>query len=147
MLKIEEMTQEESRTLLRAGSFGHLGCTRDNHPYVVPMNYGYEEDGLYFFTTEGTKTEYIAANHEVCFQVEDVRSPTEWRSVMVIGRAVRLSRAEDLERAMQVITDRNPSLLPALSETEVRAWHRMSKVAVYRVQPDAIYGRRTAAEQ
>ena len=141
------MTQEESRSVLHAGSFGHLGCTRDNHPYVVPMHYGYERDDLYFLTTEGTKTEYIAANHEVCFQVEDIKSATSWRSVMVIGRAVRISRPEELERAMQVITDRNPNLQPAINETEVKAWHRLSKVAVYRVHADAIYGRKTAEKQ
>ena len=145
MLKIENMTKEEMRKLLLANSFGHLGCARDNHPYVVPMNYGYDEENLFFFTTEGTKTEYISANHEVCFQVEAVRSPSDWQSVMVLGRAERLTLPDDLEHAMLVITDSNPSLTPAINRTEIGSWHRLSNVAVYRVRAEAIYGRKTVS--
>ena len=68
MLEIKDMSQGEMVALLLRGKLGHLGCSRDGHPYVVPMNYAYDGECLFFFTTEGTKTEYIAANHEVCFQ-------------------------------------------------------------------------------
>ncbi len=145
MLKIENMTKEEIGKLLSANSFGHLACARDNHPYVVPMNYGYDGQHIFFFTTEGTKTEYISANREVCFQVEEIKSASDWRSCMVIGRAERLERGDELEHAMQVITDSNPTLTPAINKTEVGSWHRMSNVAVYRVPTEAVYGRKTTA--
>lgn len=144
MLKIENMTKEEMRELLLSKNFGHLGCARDNHPYVVPMNYGYDEENLYFFTTEGTKTEYINANREVCFQVEEVRSASDWRSCMVIGRAERVGLPDELERAMQVITQSNPTLTPAINRTEIGSWHRLTNLVVYRVRAEALYGRKTA---
>ena len=144
MLEVREMTREEMVALLTRRNFGHLGCTRDNHPYVVPMNYAYDESGLYFLTTDGTKTEYIAANREVCFQVEEVEGPQSWRSVMLIGRAERLEKAEETERAMRIIAARNPTLAPALSDTRIGAWRRPSKISLYRVRPEALYGRRTA---
>lgn len=144
MLKIETMTKEEMERLLQDNNFGHLGCSRDNHPYVVPMNYGYDKENLFFLTTEGTKTEYISANREVCFQVEEIKSPSDWQSCMVIGRAERLHLPEELERAMQAITDSNPSLTPALSKTEVGPWHRLTNVVVYRVRAEALYGRKTS---
>lgn len=144
MLKVEMMTDEEMRALLRRVGFGHLGCTRDNHPYVVPMHYAYDGQALYFFTTEGTKTEFISANHEVCFQVEEVDDATRWRSVMVIGEARRLKNQDELEQAMRVITESNPTLTPAINKTDIGAWHRLSNVAVYRIKADAIYGRKTA---
>jgi uncharacterized protein len=144
LLKIENMTKEEMRELLRAGNFGHLGCARDNHPYVVPMNYGYDGEALFFFTTEGTKTEYISANREICFQVEEIKSASDWQSCMVMGRAERVTLPGELERAMQVITETNPSLTPAVNRTEVGSWHRLSNVIVYRVRADALYGRKTA---
>lgn len=144
MLNIKEMTRDEMLALLARLNFGHLGCARDGHPYVVPMNYAFEPDALYFLTTDGTKTEYMAANTEVCFQVEEVDGPQAWRSVMVTGRAERLSKPEEMERAMQLIASRNPSLAPALSETKIGAWRRPSNLSVYRVRPEAIYGRRTA---
>ena len=39
MLKVEDMSPAEMHALLQRESFGHLGCSRDSRPYVVPMNY------------------------------------------------------------------------------------------------------------
>jgi nitroimidazol reductase NimA-like FMN-containing flavoprotein (pyridoxamine 5'-phosphate oxidase superfamily) len=138
-------TGEMTALLLRVG-FGHLGCTRDDHPYVVPMHYAYDGQELYFLTTEGTKTEFIAANHEVCFQVEEITDPSSWRSVMLIGNAKKITQPDEAERAMQLISERNPTLTPALNKTESGAWHRPNNIAIYRVEPSAIYGRKTAVE-
>jgi len=143
MLKVEDMSKGEMTALLLRVGFGHMGCTRDGHPYVVPMHYAYDGNELYFFTTEGTKTEFIAANHEVCFQVEEITSPSNWRSVMLIGEALKVSKPEETERAMQLISERNPTLTPALNKTEIGAWHRLNRIAIYRVRPSAIYGRKT----
>ena len=144
MLEIRDMSQGEMTALLLRAGYGHLGCARDGRPYVVPMHFGYDSGNLYIFTTEGTKTEYIAANHEVCFQVEEMLDARHWRSVMIMGRAEQLTKAEELEHAMQLITERNPSLTPALNKTEIGAWKRLNNIAVYRITPEAIYGRATA---
>ncbi len=144
MLKVKEMSQGEMVALLLRGKRGHLGCARDNHPYVVPMHYAFDGECLFFFTTEGTKTEFIAANHEVCFQVEEVTNESRWSSVMLFGRAERVLKSEEMERAMQLITERNPTLTPALNETKVGPWKRFNNVAIYRVLPHSIHGRKTA---
>ena len=52
MLKVEDMSPAEMHALLQRESFGHLGCARDNRPYVVPMHYAYDGKELYFFTTQ-----------------------------------------------------------------------------------------------
>lgn len=145
MIEVREMSREEMARLLGRGWYGHLGCSRDGHPYVVPLSYAYDTNGdLYFFTTEGTKTEFIAANHEVCFQVEEVESPDNWQSIMLTGRAELLSDAAEVEHAMFLVSERNPSLSPALSRTKIGAWTRLSRIALYRLRPEAVYGRRTA---
>lgn len=143
MLKVETISKGDMTALLLRVGFGHMGCTRDGHPYVVPMHYAYDGRDLYFFTTEGTKTEFIAANHEVCFQVEEITDPSNWRSVMLIGEAHKITRPEETERVMQLISERNPTLTPALNRTDIGAWHRLSRIAIYRVRPSAIYGRKT----
>ena len=144
MVKVEEMSQGEIRALLLRHKFGHLGCSRDGRPYVVPMNYSYDSQDLYFFTTEGMKTEFIEANPQVCFQVEEIGDARNWRSCMVTGRAERITRVDDLERAMQIITENNPSLTPAINRTELDSWGRSNTVAVYRLRPEIIDGRKTA---
>ena len=143
MIEVREMSQEEIERLLGRGWYGHLGCARDGHPYVVPMSYAYDRGDLYFFTTEGTKTEFIAANHEVCFQVEEVESAEHWQSVMLTGRAELLTDPARVEQAMFLVSERNPSLSPAISRTKIGAWTRLSRIALYRLRPAATYGRRT----
>jgi nitroimidazol reductase NimA-like FMN-containing flavoprotein (pyridoxamine 5'-phosphate oxidase superfamily) len=143
LLKVKDMAMGEMQALLLRVGFGHLGCTRDGHPYVVPMHYAYDGQDIYFFTTEGTKTEFIAANHEVCFQVEEITDASNWRSVMVVGEAHKVTKPDETERAMQLITERNPALTPALNKTDIGAWHRLSNIAIYRVQTSAVYGRKT----
>ena len=142
MLKVEVMSQVEMNDLLLRSGFGHIGCTRDGHPYVVPMHYVYDSQNLYFLTTEGTKTEFIAANSEVCFQVEEILDAANWQSVMVIGRAQRLDKFHDLDYATQLIAERNPTLTPAINETNIGAWHRLNNAATFRICPEAIYGRK-----
>jgi uncharacterized protein len=49
-----------------------LGLSKDNQPYVVPISYGYDGTYLYFHTApDGLKLEYIEANPQVCFEIED----------------------------------------------------------------------------
>jgi nitroimidazol reductase NimA-like FMN-containing flavoprotein (pyridoxamine 5'-phosphate oxidase superfamily) len=143
MLKVEDMAPAEMHELLQRQSFGHLGCARDGRPYVVPLNYAYDGKDFYFFTTEGMKTQFIRANPQVCLQVEEVIDSTHWRSVMVIGKAEQITQNEEMQQAMKVITDRNPSLTPAISATQLDTWGRAVDIALYRINPEVIDGRQT----
>ena len=143
MLKVEDMSPAEMHALLQRESFGHLGCARNNRPYVVPMHYAYDGKELFFFTTEGMKTQFIQANPQVCLQVEEVTDSTHWKSVMVIGRATELTEKEETQRAMKFITERNPSLTPAISATQLDSIGRAVDIALYRITPEIIDGRKT----
>jgi len=145
MLKVEDMATAEMHTLLQRESFGHLGCARDGRPYVVPMHYAYDGKDLYFFTTQGMKTRFIQANPQVCLQVEEITDSTHWRSVMVVGRANELTVTDEMQRAMRLITERNPALTPAISATQVDALGRAVDVALYRITPEVIDGRQTVS--
>jgi len=131
--------------LLQRERFGHLGCARDGRPYVVPMHYAYDGKDLYFFTTQGMKTQYIQANPQVCLQIEEVTDSMNWRSVMVLGRAQELTSKDEMQRAMKLITERNPSLTPAISATQIDALGRAVDIALYRITPEVIDGRQTVA--
>jgi len=77
-----------------------------------------------FSLRRALKTRFIDANPEVCLQVEEVTDSTHWRSVMVTGKAEHITSNEDMQNAMSLITERNPSLTPAISATSVDAWGR-----------------------
>jgi nitroimidazol reductase NimA-like FMN-containing flavoprotein (pyridoxamine 5'-phosphate oxidase superfamily) len=147
MVNIDDMPRAEMEALLRRVGFGHLGCVDGRgRPYVVPMHYAYDGENLYLFTTEGAKTENIEHHPEVCLQVEEIEGATRWQSVMVFGRAERLTAAEDVEHAMQIITQSNPTLTPAINRTQIDSWGRASLVTVYRIRPEGMDGRKTVGE-
>lgn len=143
MLQIEDMSMQEMQALLERVGFGHLGCARDGRPYVIPINYSYDPQNIYIFTTEGTKTAFMEANPQVCLQVEEIEDPLHWQSVMITGRAERITAPDELEHAMQRITCSNPTLTPAINATRIDVWGRANNVRIYRIHPEIIDGRKT----
>lgn len=146
MLEIEEMALEEMKGVLARVGYGHLGCARDNRPYVVPIHYAFNYPDMYIYTTEGMKTEFIKANPEVCLQVEEVHDAKNWRSVIATGKAERLTEKEDLDRAMKFILETNPTLTPARNLMWIDCWGRANIEAVYRLTPHIISGRMTVPD-
>src|SRR6266704_3880208 len=141
MLRVEDMSPAEMHALLRRESFGHLGCSREGRPYVVPMHYAYDGKELYFFTTEGMKTQFMNGNPQVCLQVEEITDTSHWRSVMVIGRAEKLTNRDEMERAMKQIVERNPSLTQAINAARLDAGGNAVDIAFYRIQPEVMDAR------
>jgi nitroimidazol reductase NimA-like FMN-containing flavoprotein (pyridoxamine 5'-phosphate oxidase superfamily) len=109
------------------------------------MHYAYDGKDLYFFTTQGMKTQFIEANPQVCLQTEEITDSTNWRSVMVIGRANELTNADEIQRAMKLITERHPSLTPAISATQLDSIGRAVDIAIYRITPEIIDARQTVS--
>ena len=75
------------------------------------------------------KTQYMDANPEVCLQIEEVHDLLHWRSVVVNGRAERLTEQQDIDRVMQFVKTQNPTLSPAINRTWIDAGGR-AEVAV-----------------
>ena len=142
-MRVKDIPSAEMHQLLISASFGHLGCAREGHPYVVPMHYAYDGKELYFYATEGMKTQFMNGNPRVCLQVEEIIDSLHWRSVMIIGRAERLIDSKQIERAITQLTERHPSLAPALKASQTASTGSAVGVALYRIQPETIDGRKT----
>lgn len=144
MLEVRDMTFGEIEVLLNRVRYGHLGCAKNNHPYVVPIHFACDDRSIYIYTTEGKKSDMIGANPEVCLQVEEVIDDENWSSVVVVGDVERLTDANDREKAFAAITAANPTLTPALSFRWVDKWVREQKdtEVIYRIDRKTITGRR-----
>jgi len=90
-MRIMEMSGKECRELLARQGGGRLGCARDNQPYIVPIYFSAEGDNLFCFATLGQKIEWMRSNPLVCIQADEIRGPSEWKSVVVFGRYEELS--------------------------------------------------------
>ncbi|AKG21516.1 pyridoxamine 5'-phosphate oxidase family protein [Calothrix sp. 336/3] len=143
MLDIDEMSSKEIHELLNKIGYGHLGCIHEGKPYVMPMYYYLENSDIYLFTTVGMKTHDIDANPEICLQVEEINGSLHWRSVIVNGRASRLTEQPEIDRAMNLIKERNTTLSPAINRTWIDSEGRSEAIAIYRIHESEISGRTT----
>ena len=80
------MSDVECQTLLMRARVGRLACTRARQPYIVPVNLAYANGYLYGFSAPGLKIDWLRANPKVCVQIDEVAGPSEWSSVVLLGR-------------------------------------------------------------
>lgn len=146
MIEIREMDNKEIRELLESQNYGHLGCSRQNQPYVVPIHYVYVEPEVYIFTTEGKKSEMIRANPRVCLQVEDVVNNKNWRSVIINGEAFQVTDPDELQAARNAVVKAHPSLTPAIAIRWMDNWVRENVEVLFRITPKMVTGRATVPD-
>lgn len=115
--KEKEITNKaDIEAILKKAFVCHLGLADGDRPYVVPMNYGYEDGHVYLHgATEGKKLDIIKKNDKVCFEMElfqqDVIKPgdqpcdwgTAFQSVIGFGTAELLQTDEEKTRALNII--------------------------------------------
>ena len=127
--EIVDLGNDEIDNLLTKVNFGHLGLSKDDRPYVVPIHFAYGKPGIYFFTTEGMKTDILDENPTVCLQLEDIKDRDNWKSLIIIGKAERLSEPQEIETAMKMIKKINPRLSPAWSIRWLDNWPSQNREA------------------
>jgi len=106
--------EQEIRKILEMGLVCRLGLYDGQYPYVVPMNYGYRDNRIYFHCAgEGRKIDILKKNDRVCIEVDvDSRvvqgeQPCRWtmkyRSVIGFGRARIVHDEAEKKAALDVI--------------------------------------------
>lgn|SRR5574341_133191 len=98
---IHDMTEAECHHALKQATVGRLACARDSQPYVVPIYFAYHERHLYAISTVGQKVEWMRANPLVCVEVDEIKEPDEWMSVVVFGRYEELPEVPEYKHARQ----------------------------------------------
>lgn len=57
--------------ILKKSAVCRLAFSTDGDPYIVPVNFGYENNRIYIHSAQkGRKIEMIAKNNRVCFEME-----------------------------------------------------------------------------
>ena len=135
---IERMSEEEARSLLRAGRLARLGCVADGYPYVVPVNYIFDGESVISHSLSGRKIDAMRAFPRVCIQVDEVRGRTRWKSALAFGTFEELSDEGERERALGLLLSLFPQLTPVESLIAVAAG--APAPVVYRVRVERITG-------
>jgi len=90
-INLRNMTHDECLTMMEGAHYGHLACSFEGQPYVIPIYFAFQARVAYSFSMPGRKVEWMRQNPKVCLQVEEELPKGSWRSVVINGRFQELS--------------------------------------------------------
>ena len=109
------LNETEARNFIAAGKIGRLGCVDNGEPYVVPINYVFEDMSIYSHSLPGRKIEALRAHPRACLQVDEIRDDLNWRSVMAFGNFEEIRVPTDRRTILRKLLERFPLLTPVES--------------------------------
>jgi uncharacterized protein len=112
---ITHLSQTEARQILQASHLGHLGCIVEGGPYVVPVNFVFENDSIYIHSLPGLKVEAMRAHPRVCLQVDHIETDSRWKSVIAYGNFQEIESEPERARILEHLLTRFPLMTPVES--------------------------------
>ena len=109
------LNETEARSLIAAGKIGRLGCVDNGEPYVVPVNYVFEDVSIYSHSLPGRKIDALRAHPRACLQVDEIRDDFNWRSVIAFGNFEEIRVPSDRRSILGKLLARFPLLTPVES--------------------------------
>jgi nitroimidazol reductase NimA-like FMN-containing flavoprotein (pyridoxamine 5'-phosphate oxidase superfamily) len=142
LLKIRALSAAQSRALLRRQRFGRIAFTFKDRVDIEPISYVAEGPWLYARTSRGTKLRFLRHNPWVAFEVDDVRGPFEWKSVVARGTVYFLNPGGEehpaFQRAVKVLRKLDPNILTDTDSAPART-------VVFRIHVNSMTGRQATA--
>ncbi|TFE25992.1 pyridoxamine 5'-phosphate oxidase family protein [Cohnella luojiensis] len=105
------------QNFLEQARIGFLGLSSEDVPYVIPLNFVWLKDAIYFHgAEEGRKVTYIEHNPRACFTISEnygtitsqipANTDTAYMSVIIEGSLVQVTDINEATEAMQVMLDK-----------------------------------------
>lgn len=112
----EITNRREIDEILSKATVCRIGFYDQQTPYIVPMNFGYNDNCLYLHSApQGKKIDLLKSNPLVCFEVEqnieiiNTGIPCQWSmsysSVIGYGTANIISDTKQKQEALQILID------------------------------------------
>jgi len=100
--------------ILSASEICRIAISDTDAPYLVPLNYGYRDNHLYFHAaSQGRKIDLLRKNNRVCFEIEFAHEviksehscgwSAKYRSVIGYGTIEMLSGMEEIRDGLDII--------------------------------------------
>jgi len=131
-IQLTEMDDDAIRAFLANRKMGVLGLPTDDIPYLLPMSFGYDDEGALYFTFVGgpdsRKRALIEATDRAGFLAYAAESPFSWESVLLSGTVDAVPDGEWDNIVPVLEAAWRPDVIEAAMETE--------EVSVYRFNVD-----------
>jgi len=105
------MTEDEIEEMLDAHRVGRLGCSANDRPYVIPINYRYACGDVFGCALAGRMIDILREQPLACFEIDEIDDRSGWRCVVAEGVYQELT--DDRERgqalALLDLSRSNPS--------------------------------------
>ncbi len=88
---IRELTADEMHALLARNHVGRIAFSFHDQVDIRPILYVYADNWLYGRTSPSDKLVTLRHNQWVAFEVDEVRGPFDWQSVVAHGSFYRLT--------------------------------------------------------
>lgn len=132
------LSNEAARKVLQSARVARLGCVVDGDPYIVPINFNFEDDYIYSHSLPGLKIEALRKNPRACVQVDEVESDLCWRSVLAFGNFEEVWNQSERKELLGKLLKQFPMLTPV--ESAIAADGSALEVVVYRIRIDRLTG-------
>ena len=128
----------EATEVIKCGMLGRLGCIDKDEPYVVPINYLFDEGSIYSHSLPGRKIDAMTAHPRVCLQVDQIDDDFHWRSAIAFGNFEVIDRPGVRRVILGKILARFPKLTPV--ESKIVQDAAAPDSVVFRIVVDRITG-------
>lgn len=137
--------------ILEEADVCRVGFCMDNKPYIVPMNFGFDDNCLYLHSAhEGQKMEILSENKNICFEVDihtklkRSKKPCNWDmsyiSVIGSGIAEVIEEPEEKIKALDKIMNK-------YDDTSFKSYEysesSLNKTAVIKVVLEKLTGKKS----
>jgi nitroimidazol reductase NimA-like FMN-containing flavoprotein (pyridoxamine 5'-phosphate oxidase superfamily) len=136
---MKALQDDEARALLSARKIGRLGCVDNGEPYVVPINYVFEDETIYSHSLPGRKIEVLRAHPRACLQVDEIENAFNWRSVIAYGNFEEIRIPSERRSILGKLLARFPQLTPV--EAVMAQDAAAPDSVLFRIRIDRITGR------
>ena len=119
---IDTLKSEEIEVLLHSQIVGRIGCHSTDIVYVVPISYAYDGEYIYCHGFEGKKMELMRGNPEICFQVDEMKDMSRWKSVIAWGKFEELNDRDEKNKALQLLLARKLPIISSITTHLGETW-------------------------
>ena len=128
------LQSDEIEEVLGRNFLGRIGCRQEEQIYILPVYYHYADGNIILRSYEGLKIELMRHTPEVCFEVEEIRSFNDWKTVLCWGVYEEL---DDLDE-INIIKKK---LLESTLATKAYSEDVDHKIIYYRIRLNKMSGR------